>query len=182
MLLLMSIARSTIVAILSLGLASIASAHAEGLAIRGTVKGTDGRVSAGTEVRAERFDQKGPVVTTKTDSKGEYNFKGLELGAYKVTAIINKTPKSVASVRTRATAPVRVDFDLKAAAGNKPGTRKRQVWVSGETGSHIGGGHWETVEEPITGNGASAMERVDGAALRTSNVLNPAGGASGPSH
>jgi hypothetical protein len=174
--------RSTIIALLLLGLGSIASAHAEGLAIRGTVKGTDGKLLGGAQVRAERLDHKGKAVDTTTDSKGEYNLKGLEVGAYSVTAIINKVPKSVASVKTRATGPVRVDFDLKATAGSKAGTRKRQVWVSGETGSHIGGGHWETVEEPITGNGASAMERVDGAALRTSNVLNPAGGASGPSH
>ena len=174
--------RSIIIALISLGLGSIASAHAEGLAIRGTVKGTDGKLVQGAEVRAERLDHKGSAMVTKTDGKGEYYFKGLEAAAYKVTTIINKTPKSTANVRTRANGWVRVDFDLKAMAGNKAGTRKRQVWVSGETGSHIGGGHWETVEEPNTGTGASAMERVDGAALRTSNVLNSAGGVSGPSH
>jgi carboxypeptidase family protein len=174
--------RSTIIALISLGLASMATAHADGLAIRGTVKGTDGKLLAGAEVRAERLDHKGSAVVTKTDGKGEYNFKGLDLGAYKVTTIVNKVPKSAANVRTRATGWVRVDFDLKALAANKAGTHKRQIWVSGETGSHIGGGHWETVDEPNTGTGASAMERVDGAALRTSNELNPAGGASGPSH
>jgi Carboxypeptidase regulatory-like domain len=157
------------------------SARAEGFGLRGAVKGTDGKALAGAEVRAQRLDGKGPVVVGKTDAKGEYSFKGLNDAAYKVTAVVNKVPKSVASVRTRATGWVRVDFDLRATAA-KP-SRKRMVWVAGETGTHIGGGHWEEVDDTNTGKGASSMERLDGRAVNLpGNGLNPVGGTSGPGH
>jgi hypothetical protein len=157
--------------------------RAEGLGIRGILKGSDGKAVAGAEVRAQRLDGKGSVAVAITNAKGEYNLRGLTLGAYKVTAVINKVPKSAASINTRPNGWVRVDFDMRAVAGNQPPRRKRYVWVAGETGTHIGSGHWEAVEDTNTGSGASAVERIDGAALRTQpNLLNPAGGVSGPSH
>jgi len=157
------------------------SARAEGFGLRGAVKGTDGKALAGAEVRAQRLDGKGPAVVTKTDAKGEYSLKGLNDAAYKVTAVVNNVPKSVASVRTRATSWVRVDFDLRATAAKS--SRKRMVWVAGETGTHIGGGHWEEVDDTNTGKGASAMERLDGRAVNLpGNGLNPVGGMSGPGH
>ena len=175
--------RFTCIALILLGLGfTQQNARAEAFAIRGFVKGTDGKFLTGAEVRAQRIDGKGPVLVTATDKKGEYSFKGLSEGAYKITAVVNKAPKSVASIRTRATGWVRVDFDLRATAA-KP-AHKRMVWVAGETGSHIGGGHWEEVDDTNTGKGASAMERLDGRSVLTmpGNGLNPAGGASGPSH
>jgi hypothetical protein len=172
--------RSTVVALLLLGLSFVASVRADGLAIKGVVKGSDGKPLAGAEVRAQRLDGKGSAAIATTDRKGEYSFRGLELAAYKVTSVVNKVPKQVASIKTRQNAWVRVDFDLSATA--KVAKKKRMVWVSGETGSHIGGGHWESVDETATGNTASSMERVDGAALRTQNVLNPVGTGAGPSH
>ena len=172
--------RSTVIALLGLGLVSVATARADGLAIKGQVKGTDGKPLAGAEVRAQRVDRKGPVLSTTTDSKGEFALRQLDLAAYAVTSVVNKKPVQVASIRTRSTAWVRVDFDLAATA--KAPTRKRMVWVAGETGTHIGSGHWEEVDDANAGKGANPVERVDGAALRTQNILNPAGGVSGPSH
>jgi hypothetical protein len=172
--------RSAVVALLLLGLGSISSARAEGLAIKGVVKGTDGKPLAGAEVRAQRLDGKGSVVVATTNAKGEYNLRGLTLAGYKVTAVINKVPKSVASINTHATGWVRVDFDMTATAKNKPAGKKHMVWVPGETGSHIGSGHWEEAQDANTGTGASAVQRVDGAALRTQNILNPVGAATGP--
>ncbi|HJT82352.1 MAG TPA: carboxypeptidase regulatory-like domain-containing protein [Chthoniobacterales bacterium] len=173
----MSIARSTIIALILLGLGSIATVRADGLAIRGTVKGTDGKALAGAQVRAEKVGVKGPAVVATTNAKGEYAFKGLGAGVYKVTAVVNKVPKSEASIRTTQKGWSVVDFDLSAK--NKVARKKRMVWVSGETGTHIGSGHWEAVEDSTTGTGASASQRVDGAALSTQNVLG-VGGQSGP--
>ena len=70
-------------------------------AIRGVVKGTDGKPLAGAEVRAERLGTKGPATVATTNAKGEYTFKGLSLAPYKVTAVVNKVPKSVGSIKTR---------------------------------------------------------------------------------
>jgi hypothetical protein len=171
-----------IIAALVIGLVSIGSARADGLAIKGTVTGTDGKPLTGAEVRAERLDhKKDAAVVATTNAKGQYEVRGLALAPYKVTTIVNKVPKSVASIKTRSNAWVRADFDLRGNA--KVATKKRMVWVSGETGSHIGSGHWESVDENSNGNGASSMERVDGALLRSQpNLLNPSGGVSGPSH
>ena len=159
------------------------AAFADAPGIRGTVKGADGKPLAGAEVRAQRVDQKGKVLSTTTNAKGEYSLTNLDATSYAVTSVINKKPQQVASIKTRATGWVRVDFDLRANAGSKKATRKRMVWVAGETGTHIGGGHWETVEEPATGSGTSAVERVDGSALNApNNMLNPTGGVAGPGH
>jgi hypothetical protein len=119
--------RSTVFALLCLGIGSIASARAEGLAIKGQVKGTDGKPLAGAEVRAQRVDGKGPILSTATDAKGEYTLRKLDLAAYAITSVINKKPVQVASIKTRQTAWVRVDFDLSATA--KQPKRKRQVWT-----------------------------------------------------
>src|SRR5437868_1460948 len=68
-------------------------ARAEGLAIKGQVKGTDGKPLAGAEIRAQRADGKGPILTTITDSKGEYALRKLELAPYAITTVIDKKPK-----------------------------------------------------------------------------------------
>jgi Carboxypeptidase regulatory-like domain len=179
--------RSMVIGLLCLGLGSIASARADGLAIKGQVKGTDGKPLAGAQVRVQRADGKGQVLTTATDSKGEYAIRNLDLAPYAITTVINKKPVQVASIRTRQNAWVRADFDLSATASASSGKaapkRKRMVWVAGETGTHIGAGHWETVEDSNTGVGASAVQRVDGSILQApNNGLNPSGGVAGPGH
>ena len=173
--------RSTLIALLSLSLAVVGqNARAEGNAIRGSVKGTDGKALAGAEVRAERLDAKGPVVVATTNAKGEYNFKGLTPGKYKVVTVLNKRPVSQAAIATSTTAAVRVDFDLTA---KKVAGKKRMVWVAGETGTHIGGGHWEAVDDTNTGHGTSSMQRVDGSILNTPGQgLGGAQGVAGPGH
>ena len=177
--------RSSVIALVLLALAATTGTTlADGGAMRGIIKGTDGKPVVGAEVRAQRLDGKGAVTVAKTDAKGEYQFQGLELTAYKVTAVINKVPKSVASAKTSSKGWVRVDFDLSATAGK--GGQKRRVWVPNDaTGSHIGGGHWvEVTDTPnsSTNAGSNPVERIDGSILANPNGLNPAGGVSGPGH
>ena len=178
--------RSTIITALLLGLAAISNARAEGPGIRGSVMGTDGKPLAGAEVRAQRVDQKGKVLSTTTNAKGEYSLTNLDATAYAVTSVVNKKPVQVASIKTRNSGWVRVDFDLRTTAGPKKASRKRMVWVAGETGTHIGSGHWETVDDSSdsnNGTGTSAVQRVDGHSLNSpGNVLNPTGGVAGPGH
>src|SRR5437763_12949691 len=81
--------RYAVIAVLCLGLGAIASARAEGLAMKGQVKGTDGRPLDGAEVRAQRVDTKGSVLVTKTDGKGEYSFRKLDLAQYALPSVIN---------------------------------------------------------------------------------------------
>ena len=165
-----------------IALASVLIAHttfADGLAIRGAIKGTDGKAVAGAEVRAQRADGKGSVVSTTTNVKGEFGFAKLTLGTYKVTAVINKVPRSVATVNTHTSGWARVDFDLSATAG-KAAKQKRKVWVPGETGSHIGG-RWIEVDDPNSAGNVSQnpLERLDGHSILNTpgqSPLNPTGG------
>jgi hypothetical protein len=83
--------RSIFTAVVLLGLASFG--RADGLAIKGAVKGTDGKPLAGAEVKAERLDHhKDHTASATTNAKGEYEIRGLALAPYKVTAIVNKVP------------------------------------------------------------------------------------------
>ena len=153
--------RSTLIALISLGLAAFGqSVHADGNAIKGSIKGPDGKWLANAEVQAQAIDKngrgQGPIVSATTNSKGEYTFRGLNPGNYKVVAVINKVAKSQAAVATKTTGWVRVDFDLTA---KKAVGKKRMVRVAGETGTHIGGGHWEAVDDSNKGQNAS----LDGA-------------------
>ena len=93
-------------------------ATADNSSIQGTVIGTDGRLVAGAEVRAERLDAKAAVAVTKTDAKGQYAFKVLPAGAYAVAATV-KSVTSRANVKTRIGRMARVDLDLRTSAGGK---------------------------------------------------------------
>ncbi len=105
--------------------------------VRVTVKGMDGKPANGVEVRIEGGG-KGVALSGKTDQKGEYVFKKLAAGSYRMTVLAGK-PVSYEPIFARDGDPVRVDFDLKAiAAGKKPrqqasiletGTTIRRKWV-----------------------------------------------------
>jgi|ERR1700736_4721304 len=159
------------------------TAWAGGGSVRGTVLGTDGKPLAGAEVRAEKTDGKGAAIVTKTDAKGQYSFDGLGVGVYRVTAVVNKVPKSVATVATRNNRFAQADFNLGLTASKSAQLakkKKRYVWIPGDTGTHIGGGHWEAVEDAATGTGASAMERIDGSVVQQpGNLIGPNAGRAG---
>jgi len=78
--------------------------------------GIDGKPLADAVVRAERLDMKTAPVTTKTDMKGQYTFKGLPVGVYAVTVMVKTVPKSSAKIKTTNKGWVRVDFDLRSSA------------------------------------------------------------------
>src|SRR6185312_17464355 len=130
-------------------------AWADTKSIQGTVTGVDGKPLAGADMRAERLDAKAAPALTKTDARGQYQFKGLPVGAYAITAIVKEVPKSRASVRTRADGWAKVDFDLRTKADDAS-IKRNWVWVKGEPGSHIGG-RWVPVDQA----GKPSMSAVD---------------------
>jgi carboxypeptidase family protein len=142
------------------------SAWAAGGEIRGTVKDAGGKIVTQAQIKIERVDAKGQPMVTKTDAKGQYGFRGLGVGTYKLTALVNNVPKSAASIKTRDDGWVKVDFDLKdsATAGKKG--KKHYVWVKGEAGTHIGG-RWVEVEDGAAEPGQSKVDKVQGQDIRT---------------
>ena len=153
--------------------ATIASA-ATG-SIEGIVKGVDGKLLSGAEVRIERQDSKQAPVALKTDAKGRFTYNKLTLGTYTVGVYADKGVKSVLKdLRLRTSNPLRLDFDLKPTAEAKK--VKKYVWEPPKTGTHLGGG-WVEVDaanEP----GAQRVERKSGEALRRlqSREFNPRDG------
>ena len=93
----------------------ITSVLAEGNSIRGTVTDAKGKPVAGAEIRAERTDAKGPAAAATTDAKGQYTLSHLAVGTYKLTAYVNKSAKSAATVKTTSAGWVKADFPLKDA-------------------------------------------------------------------
>jgi hypothetical protein len=102
--------------------------------VRVNVKGLDGKSANGIDVRLEGGG-KGVALSGKTDQKGQYVFKNVGAGTYRVTVLADK-PISIQPVQARTQDPIRVEFNLKAiAAGKKP---TQSVWAR-ESGSNISG-------------------------------------------
>src|SRR5438874_12290904 len=132
--------------------AAICTAFGQSGAVSGTVRGADGRPTQGAQIRFEG-KQRGNFTTT-TDAHGKYAYKGLAPGIYKISVLINGTPKSSATVQTAATS-ARVDFDLKTSPAKSV---KHFVWVPARTGSHMGGG-WMEVDS--SGSAVAGTLNVD---------------------
>jgi Carboxypeptidase regulatory-like domain len=127
--------------------AAICTAFGQSGVVSGTVRGADGKPAQGAQIRFEGKERSN--LTTTTDAHGKYAYKGLPPGIYKISVLINGTPKSSATVKTAA-AISRVDFDLKASPAKSV---KHYVWVPPRTGSHMGGGWMEvdSNERPVAG-------------------------------
>jgi hypothetical protein len=125
--------------------AAICTAFGESGVVSGTVRGADGKPAQGAQIRFEGKERSN--FTTTTDAHGKYAYKGLPAGLYKISVLINGTPKSSVTIKTAAE-NARVDFDLKTSPAKRV---KHYVWVPPRTGSHMGGG-WVEVD-----NGGSAV-------------------------
>lgn len=83
-------------------------------AMRGEVKGEDGKGQKDAVILIERKDIKGNY-KTKTNKRGEFYYGGLPRGTYDVTCEVNGTPMDkVNGIQTRLGDPVEVTFDLQA--------------------------------------------------------------------
>jgi tetratricopeptide (TPR) repeat protein len=91
---------------------------AQTAAFEGTVKGPDGKVVPGAQVKLDRQDVKG-TYNVKTDKKGHYFYGGLPLGPYKITVSVDGQERESAMVRTKIGETVGTDFDLGAAGAGK---------------------------------------------------------------
>ena len=127
--------------------AAICTAFGESGVVSGTVRGADGRPAQGAQIRFEGKERSN--FTTTTDAHGKYAYKGLPPGLYKISVLIDGTPKSSVTIKTAAE-NARVDFDLKTSPEKRV---KHYVWVPARTGSHMGGG-WVEVNSggsPVAG-------------------------------
>lgn len=143
--------------------------------IQGEVKGPNGKLLKGVEIRIQRSDKKGSPIVTQTDSKGKYTFKDLQVAAYRLQASaagLGTTASDV--INARADGAVRVDFALKAqGAGVAKKKKTHRVWVAAHTGTNIGGSWVEVPDDEVTapvttetGPSADNVGRAGNSAIR----------------
>lgn len=144
-----------------------ASAWAASSVVQGEVKGPDGKALSGADVRLQRKGDKTAKVT-KTDPRGRYAFKDLQLGSYDLTASANGMAATAAqNVGTSDRGAVSVNFNLKnqtgtAAAAAPKKKAKKMVWMEPEMGSHLGGRWVEANDEGADGvNHTDTVKKQD---------------------
>ena len=126
-------------------LAAVVSSRAA--TIEGSVKGSDGRAAAGSQIRLDRQDVRhGPIVLT-TGSNGRYSAHQIAEGTYNVSVVTGGNQRSyVNNVRMRDNVPLRLEFDLRPSTAAKK--VKQFVWVPNYTGTHLGGRWVDPESEP----------------------------------
>src|SRR4051794_7357668 len=86
--------------VITLLLTSGSIRSADNKSIQGKVTGADGKAFARAEIVAQQALVKSTPSIVKTDSKGQYVFRGLPVGLYTVTAYVEGVPMSQAKIRT----------------------------------------------------------------------------------
>ena len=111
------------------------AALAQVASLQGNVLGTDGRPLQGAEVRIERTDKPSTPMTSVTGSRGQYLFRELPAGVYKLSIVAGGAVQFSVNVKMRGE-KARIDFDLSPSAEKRI---RNYVWVVGRTGSNVPG-------------------------------------------
>ena len=116
----------------------------------------------------ERLDTKAPVSEAVTTSTGELVFRNVPPGTYKISAYDRRIPAAAATLAKSAggsETAVTLSLDKMVRAAETPKKAKHYVYVAGETGTHIGGGHWVAVEDEVGGSGSNPVDKRGGQTL-----------------
>ena len=95
------------------------SGWAQTAAIEGVVKGPDGKVLQGAQMKIDRLDVKGNY-TVKTDKRGHYFYGGLPGGSYKITVVVDGKDMDFQNgvpVKIGETTPLNFDLSKSDAGG-----------------------------------------------------------------
>jgi hypothetical protein len=116
--------------------------------IEGEVKGVNNKPAKGADVRVDRVDKRAAPVMAKTDAKGRFATTVLDVGTYKLTAMLAGGIQSAQVVKADAKKRVFVTFEMKPASVKTVAavTKKRSIWVPSPTGTHMLG-HWEEIDD-----------------------------------
>ena len=161
---------------------SVHAANRETGTLEVTVKDIHGKPHADVQLSLQRYNDKSEPKNAVTDSKGHAVFTQLVKGTYKISAVDRRIPSAAAAaVKASPGHTTSVTLSLDKMVGTDRPTKKQKhyVYVSGETGTHIGGGRWVEVDDNAVGTGASSVDKVSGRAMTgpDSNLrpyLNPA--------
>jgi hypothetical protein len=141
------------------------SAWAGTSAFEGFVKDPAGHPIKGAAVRIEATNGSKFSRVVKTDAAGHYTADGLPAGIYKATLVVNGAVKaSILNASTQSGKHTQLNFELTPKTKV---VKTHKVWISPDTGTHIGGGQWVDVDDngnpvSITGatSGTSSVEKL----------------------
>ena len=126
----------------------VASAAAGNSALEGVVKDANGHPIQGADVRIETTNNGSYLTTAKTDANGRYTLNGLAAGTYRVTLVVNGTPKtSINNTTIEPDESTKLNFDLTqthAVVTVRKGIHR--VWIPAFTGSRLPG-RWVEVDD-----------------------------------
>ena len=125
----------------------LSPAFGQKAAIEADVIGVDGQPAKAAEVRIE--GQKMTPVFAKTDSRGHLTARNLDAGTYKLTATVEGGIQLSQIVKTQANKTAIAVMDMRKTPAIAEKSKKRYVWVQGETGSRLGG-HWVEADSDDT--------------------------------
>ena len=126
----------------------ISSGFGQPVNIEGVVKGANNKPAKGADLRVDRVDKKATPVMAKTDAKGHFAAIVLDVGTYKLTAMLPGGIQSTQVIKADGKKQLFVTFDMKPASAKTVAVvkKKRQIWVPSPTGTHMLG-HWEDVDD-----------------------------------
>jgi carboxypeptidase family protein len=169
-----------VLSVVCLSFSSVA-VSVEGSTLEGKVFGPDGQPIKGADIRLENWSPRLEAALTKTDVRGQYHFRNVAPGRYKVTV-------SSANVVQRFIPDVKIDGNKRVVLEISPvnsATRtkgKDLVRMPLRTGTNIGGGK----EVDATGAVARVFQGdvnnvavVSGAVSRNPAVTSVVGGTQG---
>jgi hypothetical protein len=141
------------------------SAWAGTSAFEGVVKDPAGHPIKGADVRIEATNGSKFSRIVKTDAAGHYTADGLPAGIYKATLVVNGAVKaSILNASTQSGKHTQLNFELTPKTKV---VKTHKVWISPDTGTHIGGGQWVDVDDngnpvAVTGvnSGTSSVEKL----------------------
>jgi 5-hydroxyisourate hydrolase-like protein (transthyretin family) len=135
-------------------------AHAGEAGLSGIVKDSSGQPVQGAEIRIQGSDAN-KIGKVHTTANGRYNYPALETGTYNVTLVVGGVTKaSINNVRATAGETQTLNFEIQKGSFAKPFTPgKHYVWVSSETGSHLG--HWAEVADDGKAMPSGMAERLN---------------------
>jgi hypothetical protein len=146
------------------------SAWAGTSAFEGVVKGPGGHPIKGAAVRIEATNGSNFSRIVKTDAAGHYTADGLPAGIYKATLVVNGAVKaSILNASTQSGKHTQLNFELTPKTKF---VKTHKVWISPDTGTHIGGGQWVDVDDngnPVNNTGTSSVDKYG--ATQSANTL-----------
>jgi hypothetical protein len=139
----------------------ISTGFGQPVKIEGVVKGVNNKPAKGADLRVDRVDKKAAPVLAKTDAKGHFAATVLDVGTYKLTAMLSGGIQSAQVIKADGKKQLFVTFDMKPASAKTVAVvkKKKQIWVPSPTGTHMLG-HWEEVDDNSP-NARTSGQNVD---------------------